>query len=394
MKTSDYEQAVLHLENAIVKLFNKPECLELFYTYRNIAWIYWRQGYIERSAGFVEGACSSLELRGSLNDDETNLARASLHHLQALLCGAGSEDQEAAEHYRQEAELLIQCGRQDRLGPVYGNLCGICRLRGDYAKALEYQNQAIDIAQKAGDMISVGIGHNNLGEIYHNLGDNKKAEELFENYLEMNGVLGNPVGNCFGLAGLARVFRDREQYQESEHALIRALEIATEIKSKSREAAILAELAILYCWSGKPGQALDNIEKAMEINKNTEQPSSQWHQLIKSQILHLMAAEHPGCQEQSRQILEQILQQPLRGDDELPVSLTELSIEARLLMAQINREAKEQEKALASLRQAREGIDFIASRLEGSLIKGFFSKPMVRKVIDMEALLEEEQSEK
>jgi tetratricopeptide (TPR) repeat protein len=388
MKKSDYEQAVLHLENALVKLFGKPECLELFNVYRNIAWIYWRQGYIERSAGFAEGARSSLDLRERINDDETNLARASLHHLQALLCGARSEHQQASDHYQQEAELLIRCHRRERLGPVYGNLCGICRLQGDYLKALEYQNQAIDIAQKAGDMFSAGIGYNNLGEIYHNLGDNEKAEELFENYLEINGVLGNPLGNCFGLAGLARVFMDREQYQKSEHALTRALEIAMEIKSKSREAAIWADLAVLFCRMGKPGQALDNIEKAMEINKNTEQPSSQWHQLIKAQSLHLMAAEYPGCLEQSRQVLGQMLQQPLRGDDELPISLTELSIEARLLMAQINRGDNEQGKARDNLRHVREGMDLISSRLEGDLKKGFLSKPMIRRALALEAQLE------
>jgi tetratricopeptide (TPR) repeat protein len=394
MKKSDYEKAVVHLESALVKLFGKPECLELFNVYRNIAWIYWRQGYIERSAGFAEGARSSLDLRERINDDETNLARASLHHMQALLCGARSEHQDAADHYQQEAELLIRCNRRERLGPVYGNLCGICRLQGDYNKALEYQNQAIDIAQKAGDLLSVGIGYNNLGEIYHNLGDGKKAEEFFENYLEMNGVLGNPVGNCFGLAGLARVFMDREQYRESEHALIRALEIAAEIKSKSREAAILADLAVLCCRSGKPGPALDNIEKAMEINKSTEQPSSQWHQLIKAQSLHLMAAEYPGCLEQSRQILGQMLQQPIRGDDELPVSLTELSIEARLLMAQINREVNEQGKARDNLRQARESIDLIASRLEGDLKKGFLSKPVIRRTLALEAQLEGKQPDR
>jgi tetratricopeptide (TPR) repeat protein len=388
MKKSEYDQAVFHLESAIVKLFGKPESLDLFYVYRNVAWIYWRQGYIERADGFAEGARSSLVLRERINDDDTNLARASLHHMQALLCGARSEHQVAADHYLREAELLIQCNRRERLGPVYGNLCGICRLQGDYPKALEYQQQAIDIAQKAGDMVSVGVGYNNLGEIYHNLGDGKKAEEYFENYLEMNGVLGNPIGDCFGLAGLARVFMDREQYQKAEHALARALEIAREIKSKSREAAILADLAVLCCRAGKPGEAMENIEQAMEINRSTEQPTSQWHQLIRAQSLHSLAAEYPGCLEQSRQALELLLQQPLRGDDELPVSLTELSLEARLLMAQIVREENEPEKARANLQQAREDMLFIASRLEDDLKKGFLSKPLARRLQSLEAQLD------
>lgn len=387
MKTSEYDQAVLHLENALVKLFNKPDCLDLFYTYRNIAWIYWRQGYIERAAGFAEGAHSSLDLREKLNDDETNLARASLHHIQALLCGARSEDREAADHYRQEADLLTQCGRQDRLGPVYGNLCGIYRLQGDYTKALEYQNQAIDIARKAGDMLSVGIGYNNLGEIYHNLGDGDRAEKFFENYLEINGVIGNVIGDCFGLAGLARVFTDKEEYQKAAQFLDRALGIAVEIKSKSREAGILADHALLCCRSGKPGQALEHIEKAIEIYDRTEQPPSQWHQLVKAQSLHLMAAEDPNCLERSRHILEEMLQRPFKADDELPLSLTELSVEARLLMAMVHREANKQEKARDELREARAGIDSIAAGLEDRLRKGFLSKPVVRRIMELESEL-------
>ncbi|MDO9067724.1 MAG: tetratricopeptide repeat protein [Deltaproteobacteria bacterium] len=393
MKMSDYEQAVLHLESAIVNLFSRPECLELFYAYRNIAWIYWRQGYIERSAGFAEGARSSIELRESLNDQETLLARASLHHLQGLLCGARSEDQAAEDHYRREADLLIQCGHQDRLGPVYGNICGICRLRGDYAKALDYQNQALEIARKAGDMLSVGIGYNNLGEIYHNLGAGAKAQEYFENYLEINGVIGNAVGNCFGLSGLARVFMDRGNFQEAEHALDRALEIARDIKSKSRESGILADQAVLSCKTGKPGEALEKIEQAMEINKNTEQTQSQWHLLVKAQALHLLAADYPGCLEQSRKILEEMLQQPLRADDELAFSLTELTIEARLLLAQVHRENGGKDAARSNLRQAREGIDLIASNLEEDLRKGFLSKPSIRQAAELEARLEEKTAE-
>lgn len=284
IKKGDYELAVIQLENAMGMLLHRPDSLELFYVYRNIAWIHWRQGYLERAVSFAEGAKTVIENRGSFKDNDTYKARAALYHLQALLAGARGDHQLAIEYYQKEIEILELYNFSDKLGPVYGNLCGIYRTIGNYTKAIDYQLRSIELAEKLGDLVTVGIGCNNLGEIYQNLGNIQKPElffnlgeiykdlgnirkpELFFNrYLEINSSIDNALGDSFALAGLARLHTEWKYYTRAEALYRRALAKALAIKSKVREASILANMAILYGTVGKNDQALQQVDQAIEI---------------------------------------------------------------------------------------------------------------------------------
>jgi tetratricopeptide (TPR) repeat protein len=383
MKRSEYDRAVIHLENAIVKLFNHPESLDLFYTYRHIAWIYWRQGYLERATGFLDGAGSVLALRDKMEDAGSLLARASFHHISALLCGARGEQEQAVEHYRKEEGYLTKCGREDRLGPVYGNLCGILRQQGDYAAALEFQQRAIEVAQEHGDVISVGIGYNNLGEIYHNLGYGQRAEKYFEDYLEINGVLGNQIGNSFGLAGLGRIFLERGDFEKAEHALTRAMELAVELKSKSRQGVVSCDLALLELARGNYELALQRVDQAAESHRQSEQPESPWHRMVKARILFRMTGTDLGRIDETAAILQQVLSGTMAADDELNVSLPEVMMEARLLMAKVNLAKDLEITAAGQFQQARKLLDRLTEKIPPELRAGFLSKNPAKEVLEL-----------
>lgn len=389
IRGGDYELAVIQLENAMGRLLNRPDSLELFYVYRNIAWTLWRQGYLERAESFTEGAKTVIEKREPQKDNETNKARASLYHLQALLAGARGDHQLAIGFYHKETEILELYNFTDKLGPVYGNLCGIYRTLGNYSKAIDYQLKSIETAENLKDIITVGIGCNNLGEIYQNLGSFQKSELYFNRYLEINSRIGNSLGDSFALAGLARLHTEWKDYTRAESLYRRALVKAMAVQSKVREAGILANLAVLYCIMGKTSHALQQVDRAIEIYQQTGWLSSQWHQIIKAKIWYQMADQEPERKEDAFYLLEDTISQPIITDDEQELSSQEIALEAYTLLAQIGLDKKDAALTEEYLKKARFFIDQLVQNIPAELQAGFLSKALVKKVQDLEERLKE-----
>jgi tetratricopeptide (TPR) repeat protein len=384
IKKGDYELAVIQLENAMGRLLQRPDSLELFYVYRNIAWTFWRQGYLERADSYTEGAKAVIEKREQQQDNDTNKARACLFHLQALLAGARGDNKTAIEHYKKETEILELYNFTDKLGAVYGNLCGIYRTLGSYAQAIDYQMKSIEIAEKQGDLLTVGIGCNNLGEIYQNLGNSQKAELYFNRYLEINSRIDNPLGDSFALAGLARLHTEWKDYTRAEALYRRALVKAMSVRSKVREAGIMANMAILYGIVGKADQALKHVDQAIAIYEQTSRLPSQWHQIIRAKAWYQMADQDPERREDAFYLLEQTVSQPIITDDEQDLSSQEIALEAYTLLARIGFDKNDASLAEEYLKKARFFIDQLMRNIPAELQAGFLSKALIKNVSEME----------
>jgi tetratricopeptide (TPR) repeat protein len=389
IKKGSYELAVIQLENAMGRLWQRPESLELFYVYRNIAWTFWRQGYLDRADSYTEGAKAVIEARGQHQDNDTNKARACLFHLQALLAGARGDNQTAVEYYKKETEILELYNFSDKLAAVYGNLCGIYRTTGNYSQAIEYQVKSIEIAEKQGDLLTVGIGCNNLGEIYQNLGNFQKAELYFNRYLEINSRIDNPLGDSFALAGMARLHTEWKDYTRAEALYRRALVRAMAIKSKVRESGILANLALLYLASGNTDQALQQADKAIEICQQTGRLIPQRYQIIRAWILYKMAEQEPERKDDAFFLLEQTVSQPIITDDEQDLSSQEIALEAYTLLARIGLDKNDIVLTKEYLKKARFFIDQLMQNIPAELQTTFLSKSLIKHISEMEEKVKE-----
>jgi tetratricopeptide (TPR) repeat protein len=387
IKKGDYELAVIQLENAMGRLLHRPDSLELFYIYRNIAWTFWRQGYLERADNYAEGARTVIAKREHLKDNDTNKARASLFHLKALLAGAGGDFKLAIEFYQKETEILELYNFPEKLGPVYGNLSGIYLHLGNYAKAIDYQLKSMETAEKRGDLVTIGIGCNNLGEIYHNLGNYQKPELFFNRYLEINNRINNALGDSFALAGLARLHTEWRDYTRAEALYRHALVISLAVKSKVREAGILANMAILYGLMEKNDQALQQVNQAIEIYEQIGRVQSQWHQIIKARVWYQMSAQEPERKEDAFYLLEQTVAQPLNIDDEQDLSSQEIALEAYALLTRICLDKNDARLAEEHSKKARFFIDQLMQNIPAELQAGFLSKALIKNVCQMEEQL-------
>lgn len=397
-RESRFEEAAQALEQAIVGLGGRPEPMELFRIYRLQAMVYFRQGYLERARSFADGAqaiLTSVPEKGEGERQETELAWAELYHLLALLDGAAGDHDSAVRHYDREIDILEGLGREDRLGTVYNNISGLLKTRDSLARALEYQLRSYRLAEQSGDTLSLAISCNNLGEIYHNLGDHELSRDYYLRYLEINRRISNRMGDAFGQAGLARVAAAKGDLSQAEQLLQSAVEVAREVKSLGREASLLAELADLLGRQGRHQEAAQALDRAIALCLETQSFNSQRHQIVGAGIKLAQAGEASGAErekllDQARDLVEGALASPLTVEDEEPYSISDLEREARKLLAEIWRAAGDRARAAEEADRAWAIVERTLGLLPEKYRPDYLAKPEVREVEMLRKLLEEE----
>jgi tetratricopeptide (TPR) repeat protein len=384
-KKSDYEGAVGNLEDAVVKLSAAPDSLELLDVYLQIATIYWRQGYIERTRSFLDGALLVMQLRQGRTGPEQDRARADLLHVQAIVEGSTGNQEGAIRHYREEIGLLEALGDRAKLGAAYNNLSGLNKAQGRLAAALEHQLKAMDIAEQVGEPLAIAISCNNLGEIYFELGCQDKALPYYRLYMDLNKKIANRIGDAFGNAGLARIYQERGEFQKAEQFFLDALAIAREVKSGGREANVLSDLAELYCDWARPDKATAALDEAIRISIDLQLFNTQHHQVLAARILCLeslswLGRERYARQAQARTILEGVLKGPIVLEYEDAGSAVDLELECHLLLAAIHRAQGRAVEAAGHDEQAIELANTFAAQFPDDIRKTYLSRGRVRAI--------------
>jgi tetratricopeptide (TPR) repeat protein len=340
---------------------------------------------VERARSFLDGARLVMQLRRGTSGTEQDRARAELLHVQAIIEGATGNQDGAIRDYHEEIGILESLHDTAKLGTVYNNLSGLFKARGQLAQALEYQTKAMDIAEQAGEPLSIAISCNNLGEIYYHLGYQDKAVPYYRLYLEMNKKIANRIGDSFGNAGLGRISQSRGEYQKAEKHFDEALAVAREVKSRGREASVLAELAELYCDWGRPDRATAALDEAIRINLDLQLYNTQRHQVLSARILCLESLartvpERADRLAKARAIYEDILKGPITVEDEEAGSAADLEMECHLLLAAILRAQGQPAEAAVHEMQAVELANTFAAQFPDDMRKTYLSRGKVRAI--------------
>mgnify|MGYP001333946788 CR=1 FL=1 len=391
LRQSRFEEAVVHLEKAIVGLSQTPDSLDLFHAYRNLAWVYFRQGYLERARSFTDGAGLVLEMRAGKTDRETASAKASLYHILGLIDSTVGEHDRAIEYYDKEIGLLEELGEVARTGSVYNNLSGIYKAKGMFARALEFQLKSIQMAERSGELLSVAISCNNLGEIYYALGRYQPAREFYGRYLEINKKINNLVGDAFGHAGLGRICQSTGDHQSAEKEFAKALVVAGEVRGRGKEASILAEMAELYLTWGQPEKAVSCLDKAIQISLEIERFNTHRHQVLNAKIIirrALAAGPDRTLLAKARNLLADVLSRTIIVEDEEAVSAIELEIDALYTLAKTDHHLGDTARAKENIAKAIEKIDSIAGQLEPDLKESFLARKEINVVYELKRQLD------
>jgi len=148
---------------------------------------------------------------------------------------------------------------------VLGNLGSVYRNLGDIRKAIEYYEKALQIAKEIGDRKSESMWIGYIGGVYFDLDDAKKAIEYNKKALKIAQEVGDRKNECEWFENIGSAYHVQGDVRKALKYYEKALKIAQEIGERREECTLLANLGSAYNDMGDARKAIDYYEKALKI---------------------------------------------------------------------------------------------------------------------------------
>ena len=241
---------------------------------------------LERLAGFYAGFAKEQSEQGAEGYARLDIERPHILHLLercqaqqqwqtiSALVGAISNYLDLRGYWTEYQTVLninLEAARQldDRKdeGWCLGSLGYTAQKRGDYAAALEYDEQALAIRQEIGDQAGEGATLNNISQIYQARGDTVTALDYLEQSLAIRQEIGDKAGEGTTLNNLATTAYAGGDYATALDYLEQSLAIRQEIGDKAGEGTTLNNISQIYKARGDSATALDYLEQSLAIQQ-------------------------------------------------------------------------------------------------------------------------------
>lgn len=381
-RKSKYDQSLQHLERAVARLSADPNSLEMFNIFREMAWVYYLKGQLDRANSFVAGAVRILDNRQELEPGQAERARSAVCNLLAIFEAREGKYDQAIEHHLQQIEILKKQESTAGLGAPYNNLGTVYWSKGDISKALEYLEKSMEMAEKTGELLSVAISCNNLGGIYLDLNYPEKARKYFERYLDINARIANRLGDAYGHSGLGRLYKSQGDLQKAVEEFQISLEVAREVQSRTLEASALYNLSDAYCRLKDLARSQYLFLQAQEVMKQTWSKESESNPILESQLLLAQAeTAEAGSKTELLQKAKQILLGQLQSggfsdDDEKPFETYHLLAVTEMLLGEKSEAARHSQKAVELVCQ-------FCGQLDEEMQANYKAKKEICEILDL-----------
>ena len=209
------------------------------------------------------------QLRDATEQDKNHVAaeRAVIEAELLLAQGTAESLRRSIEKY--EESLPFSRNAKDRAGEAttLNNIGGIYHSLGEKQKALDYFNQALPISRAAGDSSGEARTLNNIGSIYNSLGDKQKALEYYDQALPILRKVKDRFGEAATLNNIGALYHSLGEKQKALEYFNQALPIMREAGDPSGEARALGNIGVVYNSLGEKQKALEYYDQALPISR-------------------------------------------------------------------------------------------------------------------------------
>jgi len=179
-------------------------------------------------------------------------------------------DYKTARYYFELAlKKAREIGNKDSEGTAYNNLGGVYHDLGDLQKAIEFFQLSLSIAKKTGNKDSEGNAYYNLGGVYHDLGDLQKAIEFYQLSLSIAEKTGAKNSGGTAYNNLGRAYHDLGDLQKGIEFYQLSLSIAKKTGNKTSEGDAYNNLGCAYGDLGDLQKAIEFTQLSLSIVKKT-----------------------------------------------------------------------------------------------------------------------------
>jgi CHAT domain-containing protein/Tfp pilus assembly protein PilF len=161
--------------------------------------------------------------------------------------------------------------------------------QGDYAKAIEKFGQSIAIARELKDLQLEAASLNNLSLVYDEQGDYRKSLEQYQRALDLHRSVNYEPGESDTLGNIGGVYLLLGRYSEAEKHYREALEISRRLKLAPSETQDLGNLAQCLLGEGKIKESIEIYEEAIAIagHAGMAKEEADWYRGKASALLRL-----------------------------------------------------------------------------------------------------------
>ena len=157
-------------------------------------------------------------------------------------------------------KIAKELGDRVAEGRSYCNLGNAYESVGDFKKAIEYHELALNIAKELKDRAGEGKSYVNLGNAYMSMGDFRNAIEYHELDLKIAKEVGDRAGEGRSYCNLGNAYDSLGNFKKAIEYHERDLEIAKELRDRAAEGRSYGNLGNAY-------DSLGNFKKAIEYHK-------------------------------------------------------------------------------------------------------------------------------
>lgn len=175
--------------------------------------------------------------------DPLEIGRA--RELLGLIAANIGQYAEALQYLHEALEIFKRHDLVAAMVKVCGNLGAVYLMRAENALAQPYMRQSLELAERIGNLPMIAFVTGNLGEMETRRGNLLQAEEWFKSSLQVAERTNEPEHICWCSVALAGTLLDLGKFEEAAASIRRALTISRAMKTSKNIGAALVALGDL-----------------------------------------------------------------------------------------------------------------------------------------------------
>ena len=220
----EFKLALEHMKRAERLTSDKEDLMDI---YNEIGIIYEKMGYLDDALLYHSRSLSSARDLG-----DKSMQASVLNNIAGIYY-------KALEYY--EESLGLKTDEKEK-ATTYNNIAVIYYQKGDYQKAVEYFQKAIEIGERYGDYHGASQWRLNLGETYRRMKGYEKAEKYILESLEGVRKVGDKHWEAIGYRYLGWLYRDKGDKKTAKDYLTRAYNLFKSIGAEEDAKDVLSDI--------------------------------------------------------------------------------------------------------------------------------------------------------
>lgn len=182
----------------------------------------------------------------------------------------GNAPKESIEHASEALDLAERLGDLDGQATSLNNLGIAHYYLAEYDAAIDYYERSLSLSGKIGNDERVANALNNIGIIHYMWGRYDKSLEYYSRALEIRERDGDRFGIAVGHNNLGNVYYATERFEEALAHLNQAFRLYDELGKEGNAASTLSNIGLLYQKTGRYDEARGTLERALAIDERID----------------------------------------------------------------------------------------------------------------------------